>query len=203
MGPGPRAASGVGVVRANAALSITLPEGGVRDGTVDLRPLAEADAPAFVMALEDAAISDGAYHGRLDGGEGVVRAYLGRNAERMESGEAVLLGVWETDALRLSGSTMLFRIDGDERVAELGFWIAPWARGRGLARTALRLTVALALDHLEVERLTGLTGVDNLGAQHAMESAGLQREGVLRGLEKTPTGRLDQVSFAVLASDRL
>jgi RimJ/RimL family protein N-acetyltransferase len=182
--------------------TITLPDVGLQDGPVELRPLTEADVSAFVMALEDGAISEGAYHGHLDGGEGVVRAYLARNAERMESGDAVLLGVWEANAQRLSGSTMLFRIDWDERVAELGFWIAPWARGRGLARTALRLTVALALDHLRVERLTGLTGVDNLGAQRAMESAGLEREGVLRGLEKTAAGRLDQVCFAVLAIDR-
>ncbi|HMJ97410.1 MAG TPA: GNAT family N-acetyltransferase [Thermoleophilaceae bacterium] len=183
-------------------MSITIPDGGVRGGAVDLRPLAESDAPAFLMALEDPAVSDGAYHGRLDGGEDVVREYLARNAERMAAGEAVLLGVWEAEAQRLSGSTMVFRVDRDERVAELGFWIAPWARGRGLATKALRLTVGLAIDHLGVERLTGLTGVDNAGAQRAMEAAGLRREGVLRGLERTPTGRLDQVSFAVLASDR-
>jgi ribosomal-protein-alanine N-acetyltransferase len=184
------------------AASIIVPDAGLRDGAVELRPLTDADAPAFLTALADDAISEGAYHGRLDGGEGVVRAYLARNAARMEAGEGVLLGVWEANAERLSGSTMLFRIDWDERVAELGFWIAPGARGRGLARTALRLTVALALDHLGVERVTGLTGVDNAGAQRAMASAGLSREGVLRGLERTPTGRLDQVCFAVLASDR-
>jgi RimJ/RimL family protein N-acetyltransferase len=183
-------------------MSITLPDGGVRDGAVELRPLVETDAPAFLMALADVAISQGAYHGRLDGGEDVVRRYLARNAERMAAREGVLLGVWEADAERLSGSTMLFRIDWEERLAELGFWIAPWARGRGLATKALRLTVDLAIDHLGVERLTGLTGVDNAGAQRAMETAGLRREGVLRGLERTATGRLDQVCFAVLASDR-
>jgi hypothetical protein len=160
-------------------MSITLPDGGVGDGAVELRPLAETDAPAFLMALADVAISQGAYHGRLDGGEDVVRRYLARNAERMAAREGVLLGVWEADAERL-----------------------PWARGRGLATKALRLTVDLAIDHLGVERLTGLTGVDNAGAQRAMETAGLRREGVLRGLERTATGRLDQVCFAVLASDR-
>lgn len=108
----------------------------------------------------------------------------------METGQGVLLGVWEAGAEWLSGQTMLFNIDWDERAAELGFWIAPWARGRG---SALRLTLAFAFDHLGIERLSGLTGVDNVPAQRAMKGAVLQREGVLRGLEKTPTGRLDQV----------
>jgi RimJ/RimL family protein N-acetyltransferase len=34
-----------------------------------------------------------------------------------------------------------------------------------------------------------------------MERAGLRREGVLRGFDKTPTGRLDQVCFGILSDD--
>jgi len=180
---------------------ITIPDGALGDESLELRAVSEDDVEAFVEAFQDPAIAEGAYHGQLAGTEDVLRPYLARNAERMEAGEAVLLGIWEKGAERLSGQTMLFGIDQEQGTAELGFWTAPWARGRGLATPALRFTLALAFDHVGIGRVYGLTGLDNTQAQRAMERVGMQREGVLRGLEKIPTGRLDQVSFAILVSD--
>jgi RimJ/RimL family protein N-acetyltransferase len=173
----------------------------LRDGTVELRPVSEAEGTAFTEAFQDPAIAEGAYHGQIAATEETLGPYLKRNAERMEAGDAVLLGVWEADAERLSGQTMLFNINWDEATAELGFWVAPWARGRGLSEPALRLTVAFAFDHLGVERLYGLTGVDNDAAHRAMKGAGLRREGILRGAVRDSTGRLDQVCFGILADD--
>jgi RimJ/RimL family protein N-acetyltransferase len=181
--------------------SITLPEEGLRDGAIELRPVSEAGVAAFVEAFQDPAIAEGAYHGQLAATAEALQPYLERNAERMEAGDAVLLGVWEADAERLSGQTMLFNIDWDEGTAELGFWVAPWARGRGLSEPALQLTVGFAFDHLGVERVYGLTAVDNDAAQRAMEGAGLRREGILRGAITSPTGRLDQVCFGIVAGD--
>jgi RimJ/RimL family protein N-acetyltransferase len=180
---------------------ISLPIDALRDAALELRPVTPADAPAFVEAFQDPAIAQGAYHGRMLATEEALRPYLRSNAERMQAGEAVLLGIWEAGVERLSGQTMLFDIDWDDRTAELGFWIAPWARGRGLIAPALRLTLSLAFDHLGLGRVVGLTGVENVLAQRAMERAGMTREGVLRGLEKTPSGRMDQVCFAVLSDD--
>jgi RimJ/RimL family protein N-acetyltransferase len=185
------------------APSIILPEAALRDGVIELRPVSEADVPAFVDAFQDPAVAQGAYHGQIAATDDALRPYLKRNAERMKSGDAVLVGVWEADAERLSGQTMLFNIDWEEGAAELGFWVAPWARGRGLSEPALRLTVAFAFDHLDIERVYGLTGVDNEAAHRAMERAGLRREGILRGVMKDSTGRLDQVCFGILAGDRI
>jgi len=180
---------------------ITLPDGALGDQSLELRAVSEADVAAFVAAFQDPAIAEGAYRGKLAGTEDELRPYLARNAERMESGEAVLLAIWEEGARRLSGQTMLFRIEQEDGTAELGFWTAPWARGRGLAARALRLTVAFGFDHLGIERIYGITGLDNRPAQRAMEGVGMQREGVLRGLAKIPEGRLDQVCFAILVTD--
>ncbi|MDX6586107.1 MAG: hypothetical protein QOI31_580 [Solirubrobacterales bacterium] len=181
--------------------SIALPRAGVGDGSIELRSITEDDTPAFVKAFKDPAIAQGAYHGQLAATDEALRPYVQRNSERMEAGDGVLLGVWEPEAVQLSGQTMLFDIDWDERTAELGFWIAPRSRGCGLSRRALELTLSFAFQDLGLERIYGLTGVDNVGAQRSMERAGLKREGVLRGLEKTPTGRLDQVCFAILSDD--
>jgi RimJ/RimL family protein N-acetyltransferase len=180
---------------------IALPADAVGDALLQLRAVTEADVPAFVEAFQDPAIAQGAYHGKMPATDEALRPYLRRNAERMQSGEGVLLAIWEAGAERLSGQTMLFDVDWDNRSAELGFWIAPWARGRGLSVPALRLTLRFAFDHVGMGRVVGLTGVENVLAQRAMERAGLEREGVLRGFERTPTGRMDQVCFACLCDD--
>jgi RimJ/RimL family protein N-acetyltransferase len=181
---------------------IIVPEGVLKEDGVELRPISEDDVPAFVEAFGDPAIAMGAYHGQLAGTDEALRPYLKRNSERMEAGEAVLLGVWEAGAPSLSGQTMLFRFDWDDLSAELGFWLAPPARGRGLTAPALRLTLALAFDRLGLERVYAFTDADNIGAQRAMERVGLTKEGVHRGQMKMGDRRLDQVSFGTLAGDR-
>ena len=182
--------------------AITLPADGLRDQAIELRAVSvDEDLAAFVEAFQDPAIAQGAYQGQLAATEAALRSYLDRAPARMEEGDAVLLSVWEPAAERLSGQTMLFRCNWDDLTAELGFWIAPWARGRGLGTPALALTLALAFDHLGIERVYGITNVDNVGAQRAMESAGLRPEGIFRGAEKTRTGRADAVQFAMLVND--
>ena len=92
------------------------------------------------------------------------------------------------------------RLDPDTRDAELGFWLLPSARGHGIAARAIVLTVGWAFE-LGLERVHGLTDIDNRAAQRVMEKAGFVREGVLRGLERRPTGRVDFVSYSVLHTD--
>jgi RimJ/RimL family protein N-acetyltransferase len=98
---------------------------------------------------------------------------------------------------------MLFGIDTEALDAELGFWLVPRARGRGLAACAIRLTVRRAFEELGLERVHGLTDIDNPAAQRVLEEAGFVREGVLRGLERRPTGRLDFVSYSMLHTDEV
>ena len=175
---------------------ITVPE--LSDGVIELRAVTEADVPAFVEAFADAAIAEGAYHGQLAATDAAIRPYLARHPQRMADGDGVLLGVWEPDAQRLSGQTMLFAVDWRNLVAELGFWIAPWARGRGLIGRAIPLTLDLAFGHLGLERVRGVTDRTNTAAQRAMERAGMEREGLMRASRAGPDGRVDQVLYAIL-----
>jgi RimJ/RimL family protein N-acetyltransferase len=181
--------------------AVTLPSAELRRGRVRLRAVVDDDLPAFVDALRDPLVTDGAYHGQVVATEESAGRAFERFRERAEAGSGVLLSVWEDGEDRLSGQTMLFDVDWDERTAELGFWTAPWSRRKGLSGPALGLTFDLALAHLGLERIFGLTNVDNLAAQRAMAAAGMQREGVLRGYERTATGRLDLVCYGVLVGD--
>ncbi len=87
------------------------------------------------------------------------------------------------------------------RQAEIGYWVGPWARRRGVATAALRALSVHAFGH-GLERLELLTHWDNPISQRVALAAGYQREGVRRGaLPGRDGGREDMVAFVRLAGD--
>lgn len=65
-------------------------------------------------------------------------------------------------------------------VAEVGYWTAPWARGRGAASRGARLVAEWGLRELGLHRVELLADLDNLPSVRAAESAGFRHEGVAR-----------------------
>ncbi|MEU4243194.1 GNAT family N-acetyltransferase [Actinoplanes sp. NPDC026619] len=85
--------------------------------------------------------------------------------------------------------------------AEIGYWVASWARGRGVATAAVRALSAHALG-AGLARLELLTHWDNPASQRVALAAGYQREGVRReALPGRDGGREDLVAFTRLAGD--
>jgi RimJ/RimL family protein N-acetyltransferase len=85
--------------------------------------------------------------------------------------------------------------------AEVGYWVGPWARRRGVATAALRAlsTHAFAAG---LHRLELLTHGDNPISQRVALAAGYQREGIRRqALPDRTGGHDDLVAFARLAGD--
>ncbi|GAA0532769.1 hypothetical protein GCM10010172_11970 [Paractinoplanes ferrugineus] len=85
--------------------------------------------------------------------------------------------------------------------AEIGYWVGPWARGRGVATAAVRALSTHALD-TGLARLELLTHWDNTMSQRVALAAGFRREGARRAvLPDRDGGRADLIAFARLASD--
>ncbi len=100
---------------------------------------------------------------------------------------------------RLLGGTGVGRVFGG--VGEIGYWVAPWARRRGVATTAVRLHAAWIFRH-GLARLELMTDPENVPSQRVALAAGFQREGVRRsGGFGAGDHRYDQVSYARLATD--
>src|SRR5262245_49887039 len=84
---------------------------------------------------------------------------------------------------------------------EVGYWVAPWARGRGVASAAVRTITAWAFSR-GVPRIEILADVENIGSQKVAMASGYRSEGVLRGAERHRDGsRRDLAQFARLAGD--
>jgi RimJ/RimL family protein N-acetyltransferase len=86
-------------------------------------------------------------------------------------------------------------------VAELGYWVAPWGRGRGVATDAARAASAWAFKQ-GYARLELRTDLANGPSQRVAIAAGYSREGVQRGAGVRPDGsRDDLIVWARLAGD--
>jgi RimJ/RimL family protein N-acetyltransferase len=188
--------------RSMSELSLRAPKR-LRDDAIELRLLSAEDAPAFLDALRDPAVAHYAYSDRLAPDETTVEQYIARVPDGVSDNDAVTLAVVNARTGAFLGSTILFNVDPDACIAELGFWVSPGSRGGGLAARAIRLTGRWAFDELGLERMQGLTDVENEAAQRAMERAGFAREGILRGVERRPEGRVDLVSYSVLFTDNI
>ena len=117
------------------------------------------------------------------------------------SGEGVEAAAMRRADGRLVGSFGLKRTDWQARVSEIGYWVAPWGRGEGLATEA---TVAIArwlLIEQGFERLVLRAATGNVASQRVAEKAGFTREGVARNAGFTNSGRVDLVVFGLTRAD--
>lgn len=93
------------------------------------------------------------------------------------------------------------QIDRVARTAELGYVVAPSARGRGVASEALRLMTEWAFGELGMERLELLISVENEASKRVAARCGYVREGVLRSHYVKGELREDTELWSRLPSD--
>jgi RimJ/RimL family protein N-acetyltransferase len=83
----------------------------------------------------------------------------------------------------------------------IGYWVAPWGRGRGVATAATRTLATWLLGH-GFGRLELITDVANTASQRVAVASGFRHEGVRRsGVTRRGGGRFDAVVWSRLADD--
>jgi len=107
------------------------------------------------------------------------------------------------DGAELLGSISVHHIDRDQADGEIGYWIAPAARGRGLAGLAADAACRWAFHELGLHRIQLFHAVENAASARVAEKAGFTCEGRLRQSHRYGDGvRHDELLWARLATDR-
>jgi [ribosomal protein S5]-alanine N-acetyltransferase len=171
------------------------------DGHVRLRMAAERDIPEILIAYQD----DPRLHVRLGEDRPPSGAQLGSRSERaadeLEEGTRIHLTITEPEADDCRGQLSAQHFDWHHMRAEVGIWVAPQLRGRGVARHALRLAAGWLFESCALERLALLTDLDNEPMLRAAESAGFVREGVLRSYARERGQRVNSAILSLLPED--
>jgi RimJ/RimL family protein N-acetyltransferase len=168
---------------------------------VVVRDYAERDIPEILIAYQD----DPQLHARIGREQPPSGAELGRLAEE-ESGERAAgsratLTILQPGSDVFRGQLTVLDIDWEHRRAEIGIWMAPQARGRGMASAALRLASAWVFEAWGLERVAVLTEPDNEPMIRTARAAGFRPEGVLRGYTLERGVRVDNAVFSLLPGD--
>ena len=106
----------------------------------------------------------------------------------------------EADGLP-SGWVSLRNVDWYAKSASVGFSIATWAQGKGIARRGVGLVLDLAFMPGRMQRVEADCDVDNERSWRLMESLGFQREGTMRAFARMPSGRRDFYLYSLLREE--
>jgi RimJ/RimL family protein N-acetyltransferase len=161
---------------------------------VTLRPFRPDDAQAVFEACQDPEIArfipipqpytleDGSW-------------YATHAAEESAVGPSAHFAIADAPTDRLLGSISRHGPDGHK--ASVGYWLAPGARGRGVATRAVRLLVDWTLATTDVIRVELYTDVDNERSGRVALRAGFELEGIRRAWDLDRAGSPVDCAFYV------
>jgi len=175
------------------------PQPPLADEVVLLRLPGEADAAAIAAACRDPEIARWipvpVPYTPAD-----ARSFVAGVGDGWAAGTDLTFAIEERASGALAGMIGLHVAGAPGRVS-VGYWLAPGARGRGLATRAVRLLAAWAFADPALERLELMTRVGNEASGRVALRAGFRREGILRRYLPYRGAPVDAVMYARLRDD--
>lgn len=156
------------------------------------------DAPAFAEAFRDDPALGTAIGNEADPTEADVMSRLNAGT-RADGGQ--LNAIADADTGRFVGTIGIYRIDEKHGHGEVGFWLVPGARGKGLGSRAVRLATSFCFDSLGFHRVEMTTTTDNTATRRLGARLGFREEGVMRERNFERGRRVDVVLLAMLKSE--
>jgi RimJ/RimL family protein N-acetyltransferase len=179
-------------------LLLSMPAEGLDDGRVLLRVPTLEDVDGMLPAFTDPKTREA---GNLPAfGREELVASLPYIPDLAASGRLLpLAAVYEATGEVIGGGT-LHHLDAERAVVEIGYWVLPHARGRGLGTRIARLLAEHAFS-LGVMRVAAYVNLDNPASERVLEKAGFTREGVVRSLPKPDGRRIDKTLYSLLPGE--
>jgi RimJ/RimL family protein N-acetyltransferase len=182
----------------DAAVRLSIPPHGLADGDLLFRLPTADDVDGMTVAFEDPEIRDPANLPSF--GRDELVATLPYLPALVESGRLMPLAVVELSTGELVGGGQLHHLDAERAIVELGYWVLPHARRRGIATRIARVLAEHAFA-LGVKRVAAYVNVGNVASENVLRRAGFTREGVVRSLPRPDGSRADKTLFSLLPGD--
>lgn len=169
------------------------------DGTVSLRMWRAEDAEQVYRACQDPEVKrwipiPDPY--TMDDAVGFIDESIRTWQEDSRASYAIVAA---DDEKRVLGAIALHATS--PRRWYIGYWIAPEARGRGVATRSVVLLSGWAFEEFDIIRLSLYTLDGNVGSGRVAEKAGFVREGVLRLWDEHRGEPRDCVMFSLIRAD--
>ena len=179
---------------------LPLPDPPLADELIRLRQWRDADLGAAYDATRDDALIMRYTRIAADRSVGELRAVVDGYETARRAGTELALAIADAGDDAFLGAVSL-HVEAAQRRAEIGYWVAPWARGRGAATRAVALLGRWAIEERALLRVALHVDHDNAASQRVAERAGFVREGTLRSYEERKGLRRDLVVFSLVPGD--
>ena len=108
------------------------------------------------------------------------RSFFKKGPERASRGEEYHFILVQDTTEKITGMCSLLGVDKIRRKAELGYWLVPEARGKGLAFEASRFVMDFAFGEIGLHKLWAETLSTNKKSGSLLLRLGFKRVGILR-----------------------
>jgi RimJ/RimL family protein N-acetyltransferase len=179
-------------------MRLSVPPEGIRGGGVVLCFPALEDVDAILPAFADPELREA---GNLPAFEReALVASLGEMPVLAEAGRLLALAALDAETGEVLGGGTLHHLDAERAIVEIGYFVLPHARGRGVATTVARLLAEHAFS-LGIMRVAAYVNVGNVASERVLERVGFTREGVVRSLPVPDGRRVDKSLFSLLPGE--
>jgi RimJ/RimL family protein N-acetyltransferase len=172
------------------------------DDIVALRPWCEADVPGKLLAFSDPVVQRFSWPRSTRYSEADAREFFAEQERARLRGEELNFALADPgDQAVVLGGSSLYDVRLDQGCASVGYWLAPDARGRGVATHTVRLLARWAFAELGLARLELTCSPDNQASQRVADRCGFVREGLLRSHIPFKGVRRDTVVYSLLPGE--
>jgi RimJ/RimL family protein N-acetyltransferase len=179
-------------------MRLSVPPDGLRSGDVILRFPSLEDVDAILPAFTDPELREAGNLPAFDR-EGLV-ASLQELPVLAERGRLLALAAVEAGSGEVVGGGTLHHLDAERKIVEIGYFVLPHARRRGVATTVARMLAEHAFS-LGIERVAASVNVGNRASERVADRAGFTREGVVRSMPKPDGRRIDKTLYSLLPGE--
>ena len=128
-----------------------------------------------------------------------TKVFIREALEQFVLGEAIHVGIWYEGAF--AGVIGYHRINTENRLGEIGYWLGEAYQGKGIMTRACRAMVAYGFSELKLNRIEIHCALDNTKSRAVPERLGFKEEGLLRQAERVHDRYVDNVVYGMVASE--
>ena len=165
-----------------------------------LRPVRESDAPRIHEGTAEPETQRWLGHKPAPYTLDDAIAYVQKRRELEATGTCVTWVIADPEDDRVLGTILWFNWTAGVE-CEIGYWVHPEARGRGLAVRATRLVVGHVFETLGVKRVTAFAAADNVASRRVIERVGFRLYGIERYGAWVRDDHVDMALYDVTASE--
>lgn len=116
------------------------------------------------------------------------------------SGQLVPLVVADIHTGEILGGGTFRHLEAKGAIVEIGYWVYPHARGRGIATRMARALAEHAFE-LGIQRVVAYVNVGNSASEQVLARAGFTREGISRSMPTADGSRVDKAVWSLLPGE--